>query len=544
MRTIDKPFPGRIIFDHIPKTAGQATNAWLMDKLGSGCVTTNLSGNHLDMIRQYGGLYSVICGHVHFNDGERLDSLYQYMTCLRDPIDRVISWLYFVINNYDNLQIPELRMMVRSFLDSDGQDFSDGLIVHISNANVEHFCRINGTGLELDDEKVANALAAIKQYDVVGLYEDMPQFFAHVAALIGLPPPQEIARVNVTNQRPQVEQLSPALRERIVELNQLDLRLYAEVVAWKQSLEKNKSIQTLPLTESKWKKYELIRDRVLVTPDLVILTAELREGYDICHGQLMSFDVDFFLAREVEDLEMGIHIFDSQRQWVFGINSTLLGQSHLSIPSGSYRVSHHLVADLPAGKYTAGFAFAERLPEGGQRELAWRDVMCEFQVYHQVSKTFAGTSYLPAEISLYPSRLAQAEKVVIHPVGCLECVTSVQSMTPGELVGIDVTIVNRSEQNWVGDSIRPVNLSYHWLNASGETVIYDGLRTPLATGGVAPGKALDTKMQVVAPDEVGTYSLVLTLVQELVGWFEDKGFEAARLTVEVIPSLSDGNLYV
>ncbi len=540
----DNAFNGRIIFDHLAKTAGQATNAWLMDALGSGCVTTNLIGSHYDLIRQYGGQYSVICSHINFNAGEGLEPRYQYVTCLRDPINRVVSWLYFVINNHDDSQIPELRMMVKSFLDSDGQDFSDGLIVHISNANVEHFCRINGTGLELDDEKVANALAAIKQYDVVGLYEDIPRFFAHVAALIGLPPPQKIARVNVTNQRPQVEQLSPALRERIVELNQLDLRLYAEVMAWKKSVEQSESIQTMPLIESKWKKYEPVRERVLISPDLTILTVELREGYDIRHGQLMSFDMDFFLAREVQDLEMGIHIFDSQRQWTFGINSTLLGQSHLSVPSGSYRVSHHLVADLPAGKYTAGFAFAERLPEGDKRELAWRDVMCQFKVYHEVSKTFAGTSYLPAEISLYPTRLAQAEKVVTHPVGSLGCVTSVKSMTPGEQVNIGVTIVNCSEQIWVGDSIRPVNLSYHWLKASGEPAIYEGLRTPLPTGGVAPGQALDTNMAVLAPDEVGTYSLVLTLVQELVGWFEDNGFEPARLTVEVMPSLSDGNLSV
>jgi hypothetical protein len=332
------------------------------------------------------------------------------MTCLREPIDRVVSWLYFVINNHDDSQIVELKKQARSFVDSDGQDIADAFRGNISNEYVEHFCRINGTGLESDDEKIANALAAIKQYDVVGLYENMPRFLADVAALIGLPTPQEIARVNVTKSRPQVEQLSPALLARIIELNQLDLRLYVEVLAWKQSVQESEPTPATPLTESKWTKYELVRDRVGVTADLKILTAVLREGFDIAHGALMNFDVDFFLSREAQDLEMGIHIFDSNRQWVFGINSTLLGQSHLSVASGSYRMSHHLLADLPAGKYQAGFAFAERLPEGGQRELAWHDVLCEFQVYHQVSKPFAGKSYLPAQLSFYPTRWVQMGK--------------------------------------------------------------------------------------------------------------------------------------
>lgn len=403
--TLNMAFPGRVIFDHLPKTAGQAINAWLLDALGSGCVTPNLIGNHRDLIRQYGGLYSVISAHVFFRNAERLDSRYQYMTFFREPIDRAVSWIFFVSNDVeiarDNASLKE---GARQFIANGGYQSSPEFLESITNPYTEHFCRINGNGSECDEEKIANALAAIKQYDVVGLYEDMPRFLGDVAALIGLLPPQTIARVNVTRQRPQVEQVSPALRERIVALNQLDLRLYAEVVAWKASTAQYETTQPPPLTASKWEKYEPVLDRVVTTPDVTILAAVLREGGNIPHGQLMTFNVDFFLSREVDDLETGIHIFNSDRQWVFGTNSTLLKQPRQSLPDGSYRVSHHLVADLPAGKYTAGFAFAERLPEG-MRELAWRDVMCEFQVAYPVGKSFAGYAYLPAEISLYPIQI-------------------------------------------------------------------------------------------------------------------------------------------
>lgn len=402
MGLVDGAFPGRVIFDHLPKTAGQAVNAWLMQVLGPGCVTPNLNGDHRDLIRRHGGLYSVISGHVHFQNAGRLDPRYQYMTCFREPVDRAISWIFYVLNDAGIARdtIP-LKNGARQFLSTEGCESSTEFFESITNPYTEHFCRIFGDGSECDDLKIANALAAVQQYDVIGVYETMPQFLADVADLIGIPAPRELARVNVTSERRTVDEISPALRERIIALNQLDLRLYTEVVAWKASAAKEESTRPSPLTVPKWTRYEPVLGRVVTTPDITISAATLCDGYDIRHGQLMTFDVDFLLAREVMDVEMGIHLFDSDRRCAFGINSALLGQTRQSLPAGPYRVSHNLVADLPAGKYTAGFAFVERLPNG-PRELAWHDVMCEFQVYHQVNQVFSGHSYLPTEISLRP----------------------------------------------------------------------------------------------------------------------------------------------
>jgi hypothetical protein len=406
MKTSDGVFPGRILFDHLPKTAGQAVNAWLNDALGAGCVTTNLVGDHRDLIRRYGGQYSLISAHVHFRNAESLDPRYQYITLFRDPVDRAISWCFYVANDVESTRDTfHLKDGAIRFLASDGVESSPQFLASITNPYTEHFCRITGDGSEPDEERLANALMALKQYDVVGVYESMSRFVADVAGLVGLPPPTEIARVNVTSKRSTVDGISPALRQRIVSLNQLDLRLYAEVVAWKAATLKSDSIQTSSPTTSKWQKYEPVLNRVMSRSDIAIHGVALREGYEIRNGQLMTFDLDFSLTREVSDLEMGIHVFDSDRRLAFGTNSTLLGQENRSLPSGSYRVSHHVVADLPAGKYSAGFAFAERLPTGPE-ELAWRDVMCEFQVYQQKSQPFAGHCYLPAKISLRPLRPA------------------------------------------------------------------------------------------------------------------------------------------
>ena len=110
-------FPGRIIFDHLPKTAGMSINSWLIDSLGDGCVIPNLIGMHSDLIVSYGGLYSIISGHIHFSAREGLDPRYQYITCIREPIDRVVSWLYFVSNNIYNSHPVNLVREVDCFFE-------------------------------------------------------------------------------------------------------------------------------------------------------------------------------------------------------------------------------------------------------------------------------------------------------------------------------------------------------------------------------------------------------------------------------------------
>jgi SAM-dependent methyltransferase len=387
----EKAFPGRIFFDHLPKTAGTAVNAWLVEALGTGCVSPTLPGAyHRDLIRQYGGLYSVISAHVHFQPGEGLDPRYQYMALFREPVDRVLSWVHYLVSNYDDSQ--KLRALAVRFLETEGQEVPDGL-KGMSNFYVDHFCRINGSGEESDDEKIANALAAIQQYDVVGLYQEMPRFVADVARLVGLPRPREIDRVNVTKQRPQVNQISPALRERIVALNQLDLRLYAKVVAWKASIATQESAEIWPTTAPKWKRYEPEHERI--------------------------------------------------------------------------------------------------------------------------------------------ARGASPQRVVTEHAGRIAVAVPVASMVSGKGTGVSVEVINLSGQVWGENSLYPVNLSYHWLSGAGEVLIFDGMRTPLPANGIGPGQVFRGAMLVEAPREAGAYTLVLTLVQESVGWFEDKGFEAARVVVEV-----------
>ncbi len=61
-------------------------------------------------------------------------------------------------------------------------------------------------------------------------------------------------------------------------------------------------------------------------------------------------------------------------------------------------------------------------------------------------------------------------------------------------------------------------LAYHWLDASGEVVHYDGRRTVFADQ-IAPGESVQIEATLLTPAEPGSYLLQWEPVREGVGWF-------------------------
>ena len=72
----------------------------------------------------------------------------------------------------------------------------------------------------------------------------------------------------------------------------------------------------------------------------------------------------------------------------------------------------------------------------------------------------------------------------------------VSEMKSGKIVAADITVKNISPMTWPSKPDHKdryaVNLSYHWLNRKGTTVVFDGLRTPLPRD-LKPGESVDLK---------------------------------------------------
>ncbi len=112
----------------------------------------------------------------------------------------------------------------------------------------------------------------------------------------------------------------------------------------------------------------------------------------------------------------------------------------------------------------------------------------------------------------------------LPPSSAQGIVVSVRSaprlVSPDETFAIEVEIVNRCRENLSTTGATPVQLSYHWVDESGQMIRFEGRRTRL-TRAVPPWERHVQRMLVDAPNDVGHLRLRVTLVQENVAWFCD-----------------------
>ena len=91
----------------------------------------------------------------------------------------------------------------------------------------------------------------------------------------------------------------------------------------------------------------------------------------------------------------------------------------------------------------------------------------------------------------------------------------------GEAFTVPVDVKNTSGADWRAGGAARVKLAYHWRDAGGELLVWDGERTelplPLARGGAAT-----VALRVVAPERGGRHQLELDAVFEHVAWFSQR----------------------
>lgn len=122
---------------------------------------------------------------------------------------------------------------------------------------------------------------------------------------------------------------------------------------------------------------------------------------------------------------------------------------------------------------------------------------------------------------------------LLQPHGNIVLLADLSQLKTGEVIKIPIRIINQSQEVWRGYGNHPVMASYHWKTLDGINHTYDGIRTELNTAELAPGETIEQKMTIRAPENKGVYQLIITLVQEGVCWFEDRGFQPTVLILKV-----------
>jgi SAM-dependent methyltransferase len=109
-------------------------------------------------------------------------------------------------------------------------------------------------------------------------------------------------------------------------------------------------------------------------------------------------------------------------------------------------------------------------------------------------------------------------------------------LTAGKTISHNVRFTNTGKSVISSDDpLHPVYLSYHWRNARGEILEWEGARTKLLID-VAPGQSLTMPMFFQTPRSGKPAYLELTMVHEGIAWMDDFSM---LLSVEVVPEATD-----
>ncbi len=218
------------VFIHVPKTAGISFWHAFRQIFGAECVSSHILDSHIseseaENLRKR----RVVSGHLSYDDLERFFSDRIWMTVLREPVDRALSQ-YFHYRTIAHPDQPESKLALQYSIDEyfflPPALLPQSLLGAFSNRSVHQLgAHVRNLAFDLD-AALERAKETLKRCRWVGLYERLPRL---IEAMRSAEPdfskftlPQEHA----TPGRLGVNEISEAVRSRILELNAYDLELY------------------------------------------------------------------------------------------------------------------------------------------------------------------------------------------------------------------------------------------------------------------------------------------------------------------------------
>ncbi|HEY6959101.1 MAG TPA: hypothetical protein VI814_09775 [Candidatus Limnocylindria bacterium] len=179
-----------------------------------------------------------------------------------------------------------------------------------------------------------------------------------------------------------------------------------------------------------------------------------------------------------DPIDLSYHLYDANGRLVVwdGIRTPITAQVD---PGQPYTYHGEVLAPSTPGTYYVQFAFVDE-----------------------------GHQWFPPEATTH--RIDVVAQQWSGGVTTTSALTSLDSTS----ASVPVAVTNTSNVTWAYPWT--VRLAYHWYDASGALVVWDGVRTD--PGRLAPGATATVNAIVDAPLRSGTYTLVFALVNEGVAW--------------------------
>lgn len=231
---------------------------------------------------------------------------------------------------------------------------------------------------------------------------------------------------------------------------------------------------------------------------------------------------------------------------------TIALAARVALSTGAHRVRRRAAAGWAVGAYVgllvssvASLPYfpsrqqllvpaAEALKTGSPTELLAR-------LHPEVEQVTAGSPVL-SELGLSVFRMpeeqasARSRDALTSFQQRMTALDAPPAVVAGSRFVVPIEVVNESGESWPSssDSRWPVNLSYHWLPEQDGELVIDGERTSLPRR-LDAGESAVVEAAIEAPSLPGAYTLRLSMVQEGVAWFDEKGATPLDLAVEVEP---------
>ncbi|HBL10851.1 MAG TPA: hypothetical protein DD379_05495 [Cyanobacteria bacterium UBA11162] len=246
MKKIDKSIScnSKVIFLHIPKTAGTTLYDVIKQHYSHnsifrihGVIEDQLE----DLKKNYEPQKDKIClfkGHMTFGLHQFLDCPYTYITILRNPVDRIISVYYYLLQSPNH---PQHHLVKNKTL----QDFVQSGTAH-NNCQTRFIAgKPNSSSEEQPYQLLQRAKKNIKEhFSVVGLTERFDETLILLGIQLGWSGMPFYVAQN-KSKRPLQKDILPETLELIQEKNYLDVKLYryAEEILDQQRVKQKSSFE-------------------------------------------------------------------------------------------------------------------------------------------------------------------------------------------------------------------------------------------------------------------------------------------------------------
>lgn len=122
----------------------------------------------------------------------------------------------------------------------------------------------------------------------------------------------------------------------------------------------------------------------------------------------------------------------------------------------------------------------------------------------------------------------------LHYRGDIFVKAALSSVSSGKPVELSITLINHGNFKWI-----PTGMSHRIALGvqlyTEDDILYErDYQTILIPEEVLPGKSIEFKTKLIAPDQKGRWTFKFDLKKELVFWFSEKGNSIAEITIDVI----------